>query len=561
MKSHNQIMKTALLAIFWLSSTLVAAQGKHASFFSDADEFFRQYVAAGKIDYKAIDANPSKLKSLVSYLNRDGVKTVKNDEEKALLINAYNIFVIKGIIDNYPTTSPQEQSDFFKKKKYFLRGSEVSLEDIENDILRPITKDERLHFVLVCGALGCPKIAPYAYVPERLEAQLDERTEAALNDDYFLRVDNASKKLGLSQIFEWYKGDFVKDGQTINSFINKYRNQDVPSSYKKSIYTYDWTLNDLHLATSNGSSSSDPNESNLTKFTPSKLFGKGQFEVQIFNSLFSQISTRNKEGVVSRRVEFGREIRTNIFTSRIGTTFGINNAKTINAGVDLIVSSGSNGSLEGSSTLQFLGGDSLQQATRRTALTGVNLRLKFAPVKKWSFYSVQLGLLLPVGNNLEGLDGIVDGDASQASFLALNRYVFNSQFFYDIKLTSKFRLFYEFSTQFLPKRNDEVFKSSNFIDLPSTLIVNYFPTNKISLFVLGQYFARYGNTALNQEGIDDRFGLLQRTVQVGAGAKYQLTDQLGFELSYGDFIGGRGFTRIDATTGSLFNFGIRFINR
>ncbi len=549
MELHNHIKKLSLVMIMCAVSLLTIAQGKHDQFFKDTDSFLKQYVSNGKVNYGAIKKNPGQLKSLISYLNRDGVRRVNNNEEKALLINAYNIFVIKGIIDNYPTSSPQEQSDFFKKRKYFLRGGQLSLEDLENDILRPATGDERLHFVLVCGALGCPKIAPYAYVPDRLEAQLDERTEAALNDDYFLRVDEANQKLGLSQIFDWYKGDFVKDGQTVRSFINKYRTNDVPDSYRQSIYTYDWTLNDSNPTKNIGEV--DGASSNLTKFTPSKLFAQGQFEIQSFNTIYSQVSTRDRNGVVVP------SDRTNIFTSRLATTFGVSKSSRFNLGVDLILNGGSVGTRENSSILQLFGSEDRNVDTRRYDLTNINFRLKFVPFKKFTFYSVQLGLQVPVSNNLEG----AAAPGGNGSFLALNRYVFNAQFFYDFKLTNKLRLFYEFSSQFLPKRNDEVFKQSNFLDFPSTLILNYFPTNKISLFVLGQYFTRYGNTAANLEGIPDKFGLLQRITQVGFGAKYQATDQLGFELSYGNFVGGRGFTNIDAGAGSLINFGIRFINR
>ena len=55
-----------------------------------------------------------------------------------------------------------------------------------------IYNDPRLHFVLVCGAISCPKIASFAYTPENLEAMLEERTKLALNNDEFIQVNDGN---------------------------------------------------------------------------------------------------------------------------------------------------------------------------------------------------------------------------------------------------------------------------------------------------------------------------------------------------------------------------------
>ncbi|MEM1138208.1 MAG: DUF547 domain-containing protein, partial [Bacteroidota bacterium] len=547
MKKFTRLLGFILLS-FVLNIYLVNAQNSHIAFFKDADAFLKQHVLEGKIKYKDIEKDQTALNNLLQYLNEKGVRTVSNDEEKALLINAYNLFVIKGIIDNYPISSPQEKGDFFGEAKYNLAGSKVSLDQLEKDILLPITKDARLHFVLICGALGCPKIAPYAYFSESLDAKMDERTKAALNDSYFIRVADDQSKVELSEIFTWFKNDFTRNGQTVIGFINNYRDEKLPTTIKKDTYTYDWKLNEY---TDNNVVNTAPLQqggSNLTNFTPSQLFALGQYEVQSFSTIYSQTGTRDRDGT-----ETLSSSRLSIFTSRLSTNWGVTKSKWLNVGVDLFISGGSNGPIDNSSILQHFGGNT---TAREYAITATRFVAKFNPVRKLPFFSVQLGVQVPLASNPEarGEDNV---------FIALNRYVFSSQFFYDLKISDKFRLFYELNGQILPKRNDQVFIPTTLIDLPSTLFVNYFPTNRINLFVMGQYAPRYGKTNTFDDR-EDKFGLLQSITQLGAGAKYQLTRQLGLEFSYANFVGGKGFTDPNATgvnvgNGSMLNFGIRFI--
>ncbi len=151
--------------------------------------------------------------------------------------------MIKGIIDNYPLRSPLDKGGFFDKTKYDLGGVSITLNDIENKKLRAKFGDARVHFVLVCGALGCPPIIAKAYTPENLENLLEAQTIKALNDSSFIRV--SKKKVAFSEIFKWYKEDFVTKGQNEIDFLNKYRKEKVPDNAKVTYYPYDWRLNSL----------------------------------------------------------------------------------------------------------------------------------------------------------------------------------------------------------------------------------------------------------------------------------------------------------------------------
>ena len=124
------------------------------TFFEKADAFFKENVSQGRIAYSKIHANQKNLNELMTLA--EGIKISVDDSNayQAFWINSYNLSVIKGVINNFPLKSPLDKAGFFDKTKYNLGGKKVTLNDIENKLLRAQFKDARFHFVLVCGAIG-----------------------------------------------------------------------------------------------------------------------------------------------------------------------------------------------------------------------------------------------------------------------------------------------------------------------------------------------------------------------------------------------------------------------
>ena len=212
------------------------------NFFNKADAFFKVNVSNGKVAYSKIHANQDELNNILGPAEGISVSKADANNYQAFWINAYNLSVIKGIIDNYPTNSPLDDSGFFDKTTYNLAGKNITLNDIEHKLLRGQFKDARFHFVLVCGAVGCPPLISKAYLPNTLNAQLDGQTKTALNGS-FLRVNIKKKHVEASQIMEWYKEDFTMNGETELDFINKYRTEKLDSKFKLSYFPYDWKVN------------------------------------------------------------------------------------------------------------------------------------------------------------------------------------------------------------------------------------------------------------------------------------------------------------------------------
>ena len=128
---------------------------------------------------------------------------------------------------------------FFDEEQFTLFGYSMTLNELEKNLLNANYPDARLHFVLVCGALGCPKIYDGTIKPVDLDKFLDHRTREALNDPDFVRSDRAGNP-ELSQIFKWYAADF---GEDILGYINKYRKYPFDSEKSIFFYEYDWNLN------------------------------------------------------------------------------------------------------------------------------------------------------------------------------------------------------------------------------------------------------------------------------------------------------------------------------
>ncbi len=234
-------MKTKLLYLLILMSSSTLAQDLQ-TYLDHVDSFLNQHVKNGLVDYKTIRKDQSQLQSILSKAEKISLKASDAKHYQAFWINSYNIAVINGIIDNYPVKSPLDKKGFFDETTYNLGRMSITLNDIENKLLREKFNDPRVHFVLVCGANGCPPLISNAYSPETLDAQLDAQTRNAINGN-FIKVNGKKKKVEVSEIMKWYRSDFIQNGTTEIDFINTYRNEKLSKDYSISYFSYDWSLN------------------------------------------------------------------------------------------------------------------------------------------------------------------------------------------------------------------------------------------------------------------------------------------------------------------------------
>ncbi len=231
-------MKISKLLVFLLCATLTAnAQPNYQAY----NSILSKYVSnTGEVDYKALKRNTVLLKRVTQDFSRQSPSSQwSNAEQLAFWINAYNVFTLQLIVDNYPLKSIMDLDGgkTWDVKRINIGGKLYSLNQIENDIIRPQFKDPRIHFALNCAAKSCPPLYNKAYLPAQLDSQLDERTRA------FIRSNSNTlneKAVIISRIFEWYKSDFGD----LPVFLNKYAGVKISPQAKIIYADYNWSLNE-----------------------------------------------------------------------------------------------------------------------------------------------------------------------------------------------------------------------------------------------------------------------------------------------------------------------------
>lgn len=241
----KKLVFTLLLGVVFSPVVIQAEDADLNDFFKRSDAFLKKYVKNGRVEYKTINNRFSEIEYLYKSIDTADLSSASDLEKKAFYINAYNLIVIYQVSKYYPLKSPLDQSGFFDKVKHMVAGEPMTLNFLEIKKLILAYKDPRVHFALACAAVSCPPLASFAYVPESLNQQLEERTRLALNDPDWLKVRADQNKVLLSKIFEWYKKDFTMGGESsVLEFINKYRAKKIPLMYEVGYYEYDWSLNE-----------------------------------------------------------------------------------------------------------------------------------------------------------------------------------------------------------------------------------------------------------------------------------------------------------------------------
>ncbi len=492
------------------------AQPGEVIFFEKTDHFLKKHVQNGRIDYQKISENPGELDALVQLIaNFQMDDHIRNNVRKAFWINAYNLLVIKNVVDHYPLKSPQDVNGFFNKRKFVVARERLTLDQIEHQRLRKIEKDGRIHFALICAAKGCPKIITDAFKPGILDQQLDERARETINNPFYVKPDPENKRIFVSELFKWYGEDFKSNDKSLVQFLNQYLKTPIPRNYTIAYIPYDWRLNALERTPAANSNSS------LRTYTPSTLLKQGEIEIKQFNNLYTQTAFFNDRGI--KKVQNGRST---FFTGVNEVFYGI--SPNFNLGLDLFIKSVR---FSDESTSAFAVFNFSNKDNSRTALSQIAPKVKFNPFPQRPKFAIQSTLLFPVANDLDG------STAGESPFLDVDGVQWWTQFFVDQTLKPKWLAYYEagFVIRF----------SSPFEDFftPLKAIYNYYATNRWTLYFpieITPFWSGVKWTAF--------YG------QLGFGGKYQLSSFIEIEMLFTKFLIGK-----NQGAGQTFNLGWRVV--
>lgn len=268
---------TASFAVLFLFAPCVSAKTMPASFWDAADEanpeeidhspwqqILNGYLRAhgsgvNKFDYAALSKNApdrAKLAAYLDHMQKVDPRGYSKAEQKAYWINLYNSLTVKLVVGAWPVKSILEIcenrgsaaqcSGPWKEVHAKVAGRGLTLDNIENDILRPVWKDSLIHYGLSCASYGCPNLLRTAFTSKNTRELLVAATREYVNHPRgvnFMEDD----LIVLSSIYEWYSEDFGKGERDVIRHLVSYADEKLAESLKNFRgtidYEYDWSLN------------------------------------------------------------------------------------------------------------------------------------------------------------------------------------------------------------------------------------------------------------------------------------------------------------------------------
>ncbi|MEM9420632.1 MAG: DUF547 domain-containing protein [Planctomycetota bacterium] len=178
------------------------------------------------------------------------------DGQLAYYLNAYNAIMIRLWLDNGArTASPNAQVQWltwFTVNQWKIDQRTMSLDFLEQRLIRPRFKEARIHGALICGAIDCPPLLDEPYTGDRLDEQLDGIMHAWLNTPEENAIEfRDNGKIYLAAIFGWYRDDFRETGG-LTAMIEQYLDDSHPrkaevlaalENKQIKFQGYDWTIN------------------------------------------------------------------------------------------------------------------------------------------------------------------------------------------------------------------------------------------------------------------------------------------------------------------------------
>ncbi|MBL1140785.1 MAG: DUF547 domain-containing protein [Proteobacteria bacterium] len=265
------------LFLLFISFSSYSFEHSHAEYDRLLSTIVTENGAETTVDYDYLKNNPETLNSYLATLesvSKQDFDSWNKSQQLAFLINTYNAFTLKLIINNYPGIDSIRDlgglifSSPWDRKFFNLFGKKTSLGYIEHDVLREKYNEPRIHFAINCASKSCPALQKRAYIADKLDEQLENATIQFMRNNKYNRFDPDNKRLEISSIFTWFTADFTKNG-SLQNFIAPYISDDpkiqsllkddknsknsssgIGSSLKQNeikiiFLDYDWSLNKL----------------------------------------------------------------------------------------------------------------------------------------------------------------------------------------------------------------------------------------------------------------------------------------------------------------------------
>ncbi len=252
----NRTLQTIFLAtILFAGSRIPAAE--FDQFHAQFAKVLKDHAKHSLVDYAGLKTDPSELDAYLEELASvppGDFKKWTEAQRLALYLNLYNAQTLRLIVDHYPLKSIRKigflPGAAWRIEGVRFGGDVMTLDHLENEIIRKDFNEPRIHFALVCAAMSCPPLRGEPYVAAKLDQQLNNQARLFLSTANKNRFEADSNTLWLSPIFKWYKEDFTGSTGSLENYVQPFLPEADGAKLKQAArveieYTdYDWALNE-----------------------------------------------------------------------------------------------------------------------------------------------------------------------------------------------------------------------------------------------------------------------------------------------------------------------------
>lgn len=206
-----------------------------------------------RFDYAALQASQADKALLADYiegLSQENPSKMSRNEAMAYWANLYNALTVQVVAENYPVKSIREiksgrRKGPWKRKLVVVEGEDLTLDNIEHDIMRPTYKTPLVHYMVNCASIGCPNLKTSPWQAETLQADMEAAARAYINSSRGVNFEN--NKIKVSKIYRWFKKDFGNSATGVLAHLGQYADAELQGKLKTRSkidkYEYDWALN------------------------------------------------------------------------------------------------------------------------------------------------------------------------------------------------------------------------------------------------------------------------------------------------------------------------------
>ncbi len=217
-----------------------------------------------RFDYARLKASPAdrvRLDAYIAALSETDFETLSDDEAFVSWVNLYNALTVRLIVENYPVRSiTRIKPSLFavgpwKQDIITVGGRQLSLDDIEHNILRRDWDEPRIHYAVNCASVSCPDLMARAWEAATLDQDLDRAARAYVNSSRGVRI-RRNGTLAVSTIYKWYRKDFGNSEAGVIAHLLEHAEPELAAHIRANPditdYDYDWSLNEAETSAEHG---------------------------------------------------------------------------------------------------------------------------------------------------------------------------------------------------------------------------------------------------------------------------------------------------------------------